>query len=143
VALRPARSRLPGLLPGRRRNRPDRGSQSTIDATAENLEQARKIVGTLPLVENIATLIDPPASTLDEPTGPEARSRKDGMNDPKLEKFLATLYTDPKARARFLESREEAARAGQAIQKTEILNMWGRQFWRQSPFPGGQQSPLN
>jgi hypothetical protein len=35
------------------------------------------------------------------------------MNDPKLEKFLATLYTDPKARARFLDSpREEAARAG-------------------------------
>lgn len=40
---------------------------STIDATAQNLETARKTVGTLPLVENIATLIDPPASTLAEP----------------------------------------------------------------------------
>jgi uncharacterized protein (UPF0276 family) len=40
---------------------------STIDATAENLEAARKTVGSLPLVENIATLIDPPVSTLDEP----------------------------------------------------------------------------
>jgi uncharacterized protein len=40
---------------------------STIDATAENLEAARKIVGTVPMVENIATLIDPPASDLDEP----------------------------------------------------------------------------
>lgn len=35
------------------------------------------------------------------------------MNDPKLETFLATLYVDADARARFLESpREEAARAG-------------------------------
>jgi hypothetical protein len=42
-------------------------TRSTIDATAENLYQARKIVGALPLVENIATLIDPPASALDEP----------------------------------------------------------------------------
>jgi len=35
------------------------------------------------------------------------------MNDPKLERFLATLYVDPKLRARFLDSpREVAARAG-------------------------------
>jgi uncharacterized protein (UPF0276 family) len=40
---------------------------STIDATAQNLEVARKMVGTLPLVENISTLIDPPASDLAEP----------------------------------------------------------------------------
>jgi uncharacterized protein (UPF0276 family) len=40
---------------------------STIDATAENLEVARKLVGTLPSVENISTLIDPPASDLEEP----------------------------------------------------------------------------
>ncbi len=42
-------------------------TQSTIDATAENLEAARKIVGSLPQVENIATLIDPPASIFAEP----------------------------------------------------------------------------
>lgn len=42
-------------------------TQSTIDATAANLDAARKIVGSLPLVENIATLIDPPASDLSEP----------------------------------------------------------------------------
>jgi uncharacterized protein (UPF0276 family) len=42
-------------------------TQSTIDATAENLEAARKMVGSLPLVENIATLIAPPASSLAEP----------------------------------------------------------------------------
>jgi uncharacterized protein len=42
-------------------------SPSTIAAAAANLETARKIVGTLPLVENIATLIDPPASSLPEP----------------------------------------------------------------------------
>ena len=42
-------------------------TRSTIEATAENLEKARKMVGTMPLMENIATLIDPPASDLDEP----------------------------------------------------------------------------
>jgi uncharacterized protein (UPF0276 family) len=42
-------------------------TQSTIDGTAENLEMARKMVGSLPLVENIATLIDPPASSFAEP----------------------------------------------------------------------------
>jgi len=41
---------------------------STIDATAVNIEAARAVVGSPPLVENIATLIDPPASDHDEPT---------------------------------------------------------------------------
>jgi uncharacterized protein len=45
---------------------PPRAS-STIDATAANLDAARAVVGTLPLVENVATLIDPPASDRDEP----------------------------------------------------------------------------
>src|SRR6266498_2154071 len=39
---------------------------ATIDGAARNLAAARQIVGTLPLVENIATLIDPPGSTLNE-----------------------------------------------------------------------------
>jgi uncharacterized protein len=43
-------------------------TRSTIDATAANLDRARAAVGSLPLVENIATLIDPPASDMDEPT---------------------------------------------------------------------------
>lgn len=35
------------------------------------------------------------------------------MNDPNMEKFLASLYIDAEARARFLAApREEAARAG-------------------------------
>lgn len=42
-------------------------TSSTIEATAGNLDLARRMVGTLPLVENIATLIDPPASDFDEP----------------------------------------------------------------------------
>jgi len=45
---------------------PPRAS-STIDATAANLDAARAVVGTPPLVENVATLIDPPASDRDEP----------------------------------------------------------------------------
>jgi uncharacterized protein (UPF0276 family) len=39
---------------------------ATIDGAARNLAAVRKIVGVLPLVENIATLIDPPGSTLSE-----------------------------------------------------------------------------
>lgn len=42
-------------------------TRATIDSTAANLDRARAVVGSLPLVENIATLIDPPASDLDEP----------------------------------------------------------------------------
>jgi hypothetical protein len=40
---------------------------STIDGTAANLATARTVVGSAPMVENVATLIDPPASDRDEP----------------------------------------------------------------------------
>jgi hypothetical protein len=44
------------------------------------------------------------------------------MNDPKLEKFLATLYTDAQARARFLNAPEqEAARAGLSPEQCKAL----------------------
>lgn len=39
---------------------------ATADATCENIEAARRIVGMTPAMENIATLIDPPASPLGE-----------------------------------------------------------------------------
>jgi uncharacterized protein len=38
----------------------------TIDATLRNLEEARRIVGASPQIENIATLIEPPGSEMDE-----------------------------------------------------------------------------
>ena len=34
----------------------------TVEATAENLDRATRLVGRIPLVENVASLIDPPAS---------------------------------------------------------------------------------
>ncbi len=37
-----------------------------IEGTLANLEHARRVVGTAPLVENIATLIDPPGSQMTE-----------------------------------------------------------------------------
>ncbi|HEU0004764.1 MAG TPA: DUF692 domain-containing protein [Terriglobia bacterium] len=40
---------------------------ATIEGTANNLISARQIVGALPAVENIASLIDPPGSRYDEP----------------------------------------------------------------------------
>jgi uncharacterized protein (UPF0276 family) len=39
---------------------------ATVDAAAANIHRAQAAVGAKPLVENIATLIDPPASTLSE-----------------------------------------------------------------------------
>jgi uncharacterized protein (UPF0276 family) len=41
---------------------------STIAGATANLAAAKATVGTLPLVENIATLIDPPGNQYDEPT---------------------------------------------------------------------------
>ena len=38
-----------------------------LDATATNLDRARAAIGSMPLVENIATLIDPPVSDRSEP----------------------------------------------------------------------------
>lgn len=43
-------------------------TDTTIDATASNLRRAVEIVGTVPLVENVATIIDPPGSVFDEQT---------------------------------------------------------------------------
>ena len=39
---------------------------STIDGTARNVARARAVVGSAPLLENVATLIDPPGSDRDE-----------------------------------------------------------------------------
>jgi uncharacterized protein (UPF0276 family) len=39
---------------------------ATLEGTAANLERARRAVGTAPLVENVATLVDPPGSDRDE-----------------------------------------------------------------------------
>ena len=44
---------------------PPRTAQS-IEGALRNVMQVRQIVGSLPLLENIATLIDPPASTMEE-----------------------------------------------------------------------------
>jgi uncharacterized protein (UPF0276 family) len=41
-------------------------TDATIEGAAANLERARMAVGSAPLVENIATLIDPPGSDYDE-----------------------------------------------------------------------------
>ena len=39
---------------------------ATVEGTARNVERARQVVGRAPLLENVATLIDPPGSTSDE-----------------------------------------------------------------------------
>ncbi|HLG14095.1 MAG TPA: DUF692 domain-containing protein [Blastocatellia bacterium] len=43
-------------------------NNATVEGAAANLERATRIVGSAPLVENVATLIDPPASDRDEAT---------------------------------------------------------------------------
>lgn len=39
---------------------------ATVEGTVRNLARARTVVGSIPLVENVATLVDAPASTMDE-----------------------------------------------------------------------------
>jgi uncharacterized protein len=41
-------------------------TDATVQGTAENIAQATRVVGSKPSMENIATLIDPPGSTLSE-----------------------------------------------------------------------------
>jgi uncharacterized protein (UPF0276 family) len=43
-------------------------NEATVHGAAKNLERARAAVGSAPLVENVATLIDPPGSDRDEAT---------------------------------------------------------------------------
>jgi hypothetical protein len=42
-------------------------TRASVEGALANLDRAARVVGTLPVVENIATLVDPPGSTLDEP----------------------------------------------------------------------------
>jgi uncharacterized protein (UPF0276 family) len=41
-------------------------TQATIEGTAHNVDRAAAVLGARPLLENIATLVDPPGSDLDE-----------------------------------------------------------------------------
>lgn len=66
-------------------------TETTIDATAANIDRAARGVGSHPLVENVATIIDPPGSTLAERTWLTrllATSRADLLLD------LHNLYTN-------------------------------------------------
>lgn len=42
-------------------------TEETVEATIRNIDTVRRVVGTGPQIENIATLIEPPGSTMDEP----------------------------------------------------------------------------
>ncbi len=55
---------------------------ATVDGTVANLERAARCVGARPLMENIATLIAPPGSTLDEAAW--VRQILDGADAPAL-----------------------------------------------------------
>ncbi|HEU4887643.1 MAG TPA: DUF692 domain-containing protein, partial [Thermoanaerobaculia bacterium] len=41
-------------------------NESTLEGLARNVEEARRVTGSLPLLENVASLIEPPLSTFDE-----------------------------------------------------------------------------
>lgn len=42
-------------------------TETGIEAAARNIRRAASIVGAMPAMENVATLVDPPASVMDEP----------------------------------------------------------------------------
>lgn len=43
-------------------------TETTVDASAANIHRAARAIGAYPFIENVATVIDPPGSTIDEPT---------------------------------------------------------------------------
>lgn len=53
-------------------------NDATLEGLVRNVDAARRVVGTAPLLENVATLIDPPFSTYDEISWLEAVSRATG-----------------------------------------------------------------
>lgn len=53
-------------------------NDATLEGLARNVELARRVVGSAPLLENVATLIDPPFSTYDEIGWMEAVARATG-----------------------------------------------------------------
>jgi len=53
-------------------------SAASVEGACRNLDAARRITGSLPSVENIATLIDPPASTMGEAAWIDAIIRGSG-----------------------------------------------------------------
>jgi uncharacterized protein (UPF0276 family) len=60
---------------------PPRGAPS-VEGALRNLDRAKRIVGALPALENIATLVQPPASTMEE--GPWTRAIVEGAGAPML-----------------------------------------------------------
>jgi uncharacterized protein (TIGR04222 family) len=55
-------------------------NDETLDVLARNLDEVRRVIGSLPLVENVATLIDPPCSSYDEAEWLNAVLRATGAN---------------------------------------------------------------
>jgi uncharacterized protein (UPF0276 family) len=66
-------------------------SPASVEGACRNLDRARRVVGSAPLVENIATLVRPPASSLDEA---EWISRIAGAADVGLLLDLHNLYAN-------------------------------------------------
>ena len=53
-------------------------NDATLEGLMRNVDAARRVVGSAPLLENVATLIDPPFSTYDEQSWMEAVARATG-----------------------------------------------------------------
>lgn len=66
-------------------------TESTILGTIKNLEKIKRRIGSLPALENVATLIDPPGSTFSEPDWIREILLKSGCN---LLLDLHNLYTN-------------------------------------------------
>lgn len=55
-------------------------NDATLEGLMRNVETARRVIGSAPLLENVATLIDPPFSTYDEMAWMEAATRATGCD---------------------------------------------------------------
>ena len=55
-------------------------NDATLEGLVRNVEAARRVIGSAPLLENVATLIDPPFSTYDEIAWMEAVAQATGCD---------------------------------------------------------------
>ncbi len=105
-----------------------------VDAAIANIRRAGKIVGRAPLLENIATLIDPPASTLDEATWTSAIIEGSGAD---LLLDLHNLY----ANALNFGERPEALLMRFPLHRVRAVHLSGGKWIAEPAVDGTNQSP--
>ncbi len=105
-----------------------------VDAAIANIRRAGKIVGRAPLLENIATLIDPPACSIDEATWTSAIIESSGAD---LLLDLHNLY----ANALNFGERPEALLMRFPLHRVRAVHLSGGMWIAEPAVDGAKHSP--